>query len=209
MLVELKIPRGASLIEMMITMTLGLVSLSTVASFVGYGVGVNAKLLESSRLSQEIMAVGALLKRELRRAGYSANTEEMVSDPANLLSQFSSSISVSAYPGEASNSCIVFSYDRNGNGMLDTVDGNENFGFRLKDGAVEIRIDGASCIDNGWENLSDDQVLEITQLSFELSQTIDNNVVSNWVSISLQAKLVKNTQLSKQFNASFMVRNYD
>jgi prepilin peptidase dependent protein B len=209
MLVIVKIPRGASLIEMMLAMTLGLVSLSTVASLVGYGVGVNAKLLESSRLSQEIIAVGSLLTRELKRAGYSANTVAMVGDPANLPSQFSSTMSVSAHPGEASNSCITFSYDRNANGILDTINGNENFGFRLKDGAVEIRIDGASCIDNGWENLSDDQVLDITQLSFALSQTIENNVVSYWLKISLQAVLAKNSKLSKQFVSSFMVRNYD
>jgi prepilin peptidase dependent protein B len=209
MLVALKIPFGASLIEMMITMTLGLVSLSTVASLVGYGIGVNAKLLESSRLSQEIMAIGSLLSRDLRRAGYSANTVVMVSDPASFPSLFSNSIAVSAYPGEAINSCIIFAYDRNGSGILDTTDGNENFGFRLKDGAVEIRVDGASCVDNGWENLSDDQILEITQLTFELNQTIDNGVHSNWLSITLQAELTKNTHLSKQFTSSFMVRNYD
>ncbi|MFT4937093.1 MAG: prepilin peptidase dependent protein B [Paraglaciecola sp.] len=209
MLVALKVPLGASLIEMMITMTLGLVSLSTVASLVGYGVGVNAKLLENSRLSQEVMAIGSLLSRDLRRAGYSASTAAMVSDPTNFPSVFSNSIAVSAYPDEASNSCIVFAYDRNGNGILDTIDGNENFGFRLKDGAVEIRIDGASCVDNGWENLSDDQVLEITQLTFVLNQTIDNAVVSTWLSISLQGELSKNNQLSRQFTSSFMVRNYD
>ena len=209
MLVALKIPFGTSLIEMMITMTLGLVSLSTVASLVGYGIGVNAKLLENSRLSQEVMAIGSLLSRDLRRAGYSASTDAMVSDPANFPSVFSNSIAVSTYPNEAINSCIIFAYDRNGNGILDTIDGNENFGFRLKDGAVEIRVDGASCIDNGWENLSDDQVLEITQLTFELNQTIDNGVVSNWLSITLQAELTKNTHLSRQFTSSFMVRNYD
>jgi prepilin peptidase dependent protein B len=209
MLVVQKIPFGASLIEMMITMTLGLVSLSTVASLVGYGVGVNAKLLESSRLSQEVLAIGSLLSRDLKRAGYSASTAVRAGDPENIPAPFSNSIVVSAYPGEAINSCIVFAYDRNENGILDIIDGNENFGFRLKDGAVEIRIDGASCGDNGWENLSDDQVVEVTQLTFELRQTSDNGVISNWLNITLQAELSKNSHFSRQFTSSFMVRNYD
>ena len=149
MLVALNKQRGASLVELMIAMTLGLTSLAAVTSLVGYGIGMNAKLLANSRLNEEVNTIGQLLLRDIKRAGYTADTVALVSDPVASPSLFANSIAVSEFPGEVANSCLIFSYDRNSNGVIDTVGSNENFGYRLNNGAVEIRIGGAACTAGG------------------------------------------------------------
>jgi prepilin peptidase dependent protein B len=200
---------GTSLVELMNAMTLGLGSLSVVASVVGYGIGTNAKLLANSRLSEEVNAVGSLISRELKRAGYSAATTSLITDPAAFPSTFANSVVVSQHPNESENSCIVFAYDRNRNGLLDILGGNENYGFRLRDGAVEIRIAGASCVDRGWQNLTDTDMVTITGLSFNLTKTSINGVVSTQVELFLVGELAAHNNLSRQYTTRFMVRNYD
>ena len=209
MLVAFHQQRGASLVELMIAMALGLAALAAMTSLVGYGIGMNARLLANSRLNEEVNAIGQLLTRDIKRAGYNADTIAMVTDPAASPSLFANSLVVSELPGEAANSCLIFAYDRNSNGLVDTVGTNENFGFRLNDGAVEIRIGGAACADLGWQSLSDTSVVNITDLTFTLNQTTSNSVISTQVDIFLQGELTRNDNFSRQFSANFLVRNYD
>ena len=201
--------RGASLVELMVAMALGITSLAAVTSLVGYGIGMNAKLLANSRLNEEVNAIGQLLIRDIKRAGYTADTIAMVSDPVASPSLFANSIAVSEYPGEDANSCLIFSYDRNSNGVIDTVGTNENFGYRLNNGAIEIRIGGAACTATGWQNLSDTSVVNITDLTFTVNQTTLNNVISTQVDIFLQGELTNNNGFSRQYSSSLLVRNYD
>jgi len=82
-----------------------------------------------------------------------------------------------ATPGDASTAasacttdceCILYSYDIDGNGALSTGD-FELFGFRLNDGAVEMRTAGNdhTCSTGTWQDVTDDN-LEITSLGFTL-----------------------------------------
>lgn len=204
-----KSQQGATLVEMMIAITIGMGALLSLASLVGFGVGVNGNLLSSNRLAEELNAVGSLMYRDILRAGYSGNTVAMVTDPAASPSPFANSISVSAYPGEAANSCILFAYDGNDNGVLDVVGTNENYGFRLRDNALEMRVGGAACDAVGWQNLSDPAIVTVTTVSFTLNQTTINNVTSTRIDINLAGELSNNAIFSRQYNYSLMVRNYD
>ena len=69
---------GNSLVELMISMTLGLASITAMASLVGHGIALNASLLATSRLEEEINAVVAVVGHDLKRAGYHALTNDMV-----------------------------------------------------------------------------------------------------------------------------------
>lgn len=201
--------RGVSLVELMIAMALGLGSLSIIASVIGYGIGTNAKLLANSRLNEEINAIGSLITKDVKRAGYSAATAALVTDPAASPSPFANSVMVSQHPDEVPNSCIVFAYDRNSNGVLDTAGTIENYGYRLRNGAVEIRMAGAGCAEGGWQNLTDTDIVSITGLNFDLTQTTSNGVVSTQVDIFLQGGLAADNNFSRQFITGFLVRNYD
>lgn len=197
---------GASLIELMIAMALGIAALAAVASVVGFGIGVNGKLLANSRLNEEINSIGDLLTRDVKRAGFNADTIAMVTSPVDFPSAFSNSVVVSQNLAEANQSCLLYAYDQNANGVLEL---NENFGFRLRSLAVEIRGAGAGCSDIGWEPLTDTDIVTITDLRFTSNQVIYNNVISTQVTIFLQGELAANNNLSRQFSTSFLVRNYD
>lgn len=200
---------GASLIELMIAMALGMAALSAIASLVGYGIGVNGKLLANSRLNEEVNSIGALMVRDIKRAGFNGNTVAMVTSPTDFPSLFNSSIVVSQHPNEDPNTCFLYSYDQNENGLQDILGTNENFGFRLRSQTVQIRVNGLTCANDGWQDLTDNDIIRITEMTFATNQVTYNNVVSTQVTIDFKGELVTNDALSRQFTTSFLVRNYD
>lgn len=201
---------GASLVELMISMTLGLASLTAMASLVAHGIALNNQLLAKSRLDEEINALLAVVGQDLQRAGYHGLTTDMVSHPTTFNSAFHNQpIKLSEYPSEMLNSCITFAYDRNQNGLLDTVTTNENYGYRLKDKALEMRLKGLSCLDSWWQDLSDPNVLHITTLSFSKETTSNQQVTQLRIGIFLQAHLVKYPNLSRSVRNSFTIKNYE
>jgi prepilin peptidase dependent protein B len=200
---------GSSLVEMMIAMVLGLSSLSALCSFVGYGVGVNARLLTSSRLNEEVKVVSALLTRDISRAGFDGLSSEQVIQPGRHERPFVGSVALSAYPGESADSCIIFRYDRNHNGVLDTLNGNENYGYRLHDQAIEMRVNGASCDSGGWQDLTDNQVVRIVSLQFRHHARQAGAVSQSQVELLLVANLRNNSDISRQVNIRFAVNNHD
>ena len=199
---------GTTLVEMMISMAIGLASLTTMASLVGHGIGLNSQLLAKSRLDEEVNGIVELLVNDIKRAGFDASTLNIVSDPNTFQSAFARSVTIADYPGEAANSCLLFAYDRNQNGVLDTINSNENFGYRLKDRAIEIRLDGLGCNANGWQDLSDPQVVKVTRLEFVLHTQQRANVVANRVELTVQAELRNNPAISKLIQTSFVIKNY-
>ncbi len=200
---------GYTLIEIMIAMTLAVGSLAAVSSLVGYGVGVNGNLLSSARLNEELGNVYALIIADLRRTGYSGNTMAMVSQPDANPSPFNQSISISEYPGETAQSCVLFSYDSNDNGTLDQASPNEHFGYRLLDGTVEIRRNALDCTSNGWEDLTDGSVVNVTSLRFAINQTIQQGIASTSVTVFLSGELSANDKLSRTYETVVVVRNYE
>lgn len=200
---------GNSLVELMISMTLGLASITAMASLVGHGIALNTSLLAKSRLDEEINAVVAVLRHDLKRAGYYSGTNEIVKNPTALMNPFDESLTIAAYTSEAANSCINFAYDRNKNGELDTSPSNENYGYRLKDKAVEIRLDGASCDESGWHDLTDPKVVQVMTLEFTIEQTTVQQITQTRVNIALQARLKKHPDISRGINTNVLLENYE
>jgi prepilin peptidase dependent protein B len=200
---------GNSLVELMISMTLGLASITAMASLVGHGIALNSSLLAKSRLDEEMNAVVAVVSHDLKRAGYYALTSEMAENPTGFSNPFDGSLSVAAYTAEPINSCINFAYDRNKNGLLDTSPNNEMYGFRLRDHAVEIRLSGAACDESGWHDLTDPKVVQVTALTFMVEQRSVQNVIQTQVTIGLQARLKKHPEISRSINTNVLIENYE
>lgn len=201
--------RGATLVELMISISIGMVTVLGVAALVGMGVGVNGKLMTNSRMSEELKVVIALMERDIRRAGYNGATVLRVADPENVVSEFSSSIVISEYGGEEANSCITFTYDADGDGSLDTGTDSEEYGYRLKDNAIEIRKNGASCTDDGWEDLTDSEVVSVTGLTFTSQTSTANSITNTEISITLVGELASDANRSRSYSTAFLVRSYD
>lgn len=69
---------------------------------------------------------------------------------------------------QESGACLTYTYDVNGDAI---VDDTERFGFRLRDGVVQMRIGGSgpsTCADGTWEPVSD-PALAVTALAFQVS----------------------------------------
>jgi prepilin peptidase dependent protein B len=208
MLKILGLQAGTTLVELMISMALGFASLTAMASLVGHGIGLNTQLLAKSRLDEEINGIVELLINDIKRAGYDANTNSIVSDPNSFVSPFSGSIIIANHPAEVANSCLLFAYDRNKNGQLDTINTNENYGYRLKNKAIEIRLDGLGCGINGWHDLSDPQIIRVTKLEFVLHNQQRGSVKVNRIELIVAAELRNNPTISKRIHTSFTIKNY-
>ncbi len=173
---------GFSLVELMISITVGLVVLGGVVSIFVSSVKGNADALKMTRLNQELQAVMSMMTRDIRRAGYwGLATSAIGAGALNLnINTFANpatgtAVATGNYSSEAANSCITFSYDMDADGNIDVGSGaaptnnpDERFGFRLNSSALEARQSNAACTAGGWVNITDENSVQITLLRFKL-----------------------------------------
>lgn len=209
MLVNLSYAKGLSLTELLISMSIGLIALASLASVIGFGVGTNGRLMESATLNEELGATMFLMTREIRRAGFNGNTVALVTDPNANPSLFQNTLLISQFPGEAANSCILFAYDENLNGSLDGGPRAEAVGFRLRDEILEMRVNGTSCDAPGWDPLTNKNSVVVSELQFSNTQVIDSGVTANLVGVNLAGSRTDKPTLSRRFSTTIWVRNYD
>ena len=115
-------------------------------------------------ITNELRLIRATLSMQLKRAGfYHASPYTHLNNTT-----LSPAITTSHHPAESAHSCILFSYDKNQNGVIDTSSGSEQAGFRLRDGSVEYRMAGRTCDQSGWHDLTDSRSIKVTQ--FEVVQ---------------------------------------
>jgi prepilin-type N-terminal cleavage/methylation domain-containing protein len=74
---------GLTLIELMISIALGLVVLSSLVFLIGSSMSSNAQQLKTTRLNQELRALMHLMVRDLRRAGGFAHAAEAIGFSTN------------------------------------------------------------------------------------------------------------------------------
>lgn len=150
--------RGLSLVEMLIGSALGLL-------LVGCGITVlliqlrdNRALVEHSRLMHELRSASELIARDLRRAGHwgDAGAGVWTRDSAAA-----ASVAANPYAAVESTAATVtlrYSLDATENQQ---VGSHEQFGFRLRSGALEMRVGGAS-----WQSMTDVTTMKVTALEF-------------------------------------------
>ncbi len=148
--------------------------------------------LRSSKLNQEISALMSVIVNDVRRAGFWGNLGSGDYDQ-NPFSQ-TGATALTVLDDMASNadqgplgqgSCLVYAYDATylpGN-VAGTLEATDLFGFRLNGTVVQMRqtgvVDGVACVggtcntcSNGtWQNVTDPDLIEITALNFDLSNS--------------------------------------
>lgn len=142
--------RGLTLVEMLVGMVAGFFVLgATIVLVVGLG-GENRRLLLEARLNQDMRAAMDIVTRDLRRAGYWQNAQAgawhlgLVGSPVDYAG--TGYPTVAPAPGAAASSQITYAYSRDNN---DTTATNEQFGFRLSSGALQMNIG------SGYQDLTD------------------------------------------------------
>lgn len=169
--------KGFTLIELLLSMVFGLIVLSGVIYIYIAVIGSSSSALKSSKLNTELMIIMSVITNDARRAGYWANAEDLASE--NPFQQLGLS-ALAVVNSESSNTeltenstvdgeCLLYSYDLDEDGDLDL--GTEFFGFRLKRGVIQMRVDstiteGVNCNDGTWDDLTDSDLYIVSSLAF-------------------------------------------
>ena len=167
--------KGMSMIELMISIALGLLVLAAATAMTVSSMVSNTDTLASARLNQDLDSVVQVMVNEIRRAGYSGGVFDFLdNEDINIVS----------------NSCVLYSYDADNDGSLETT---EKFGFKfvLVNEEIQMRTNCAAsavacatdCDEGTWVALTDASVVSITNLSFD-------SVNSKCISITDTANVV-------------------
>jgi prepilin-type N-terminal cleavage/methylation domain-containing protein len=175
-LVNIAPQRGFSLIELMVSVTLGLLLLAAVSQIYVNTTGSSHNTLKMARVNQELRAAMDVMVRDIQRAGYynqaTVTGTGVVAGATNPFTQSASNLQVNG-------SCITYTYDRDNN---TTVDNTEKMAFYLNDDAVRMRNGGTSdsnsCPPNSAEGITDSNRVTITALSFDLTTHCINTSVA-------------------------------
>lgn len=180
---------GFSLIELMIAMALGLIIIAaTVTIYVGTVKG-SADTIKSTRLNHDLEMALSLMMNDIRRAGHwggAVSGSDAKNNP--FMEDTDAPIANLRIPVS---SCILYSYDADGNGVNEdpdnlgfdpsgnaivVVSANEFYGFKLDGTTIRMRLtgtttDSADCSNGNWGSgeIIDGDRIEITKLEFSLS----------------------------------------
>jgi len=212
--------RGFSLIELMISLVIGLIIIAAGITIFVNTATTDFYQLKVTRLNQELRSTMNLMSRDIRRVGYigpnglagiigTGDWNPFISpdNGANFL--FVLEDVNNADSNAATSDCIVFALDQNSNGSDDG--NNERFGYRFANNTVQMRPNnGADCEANGWEAITDDNTIRITSLTFTpRSQRTgnDDNLILCSIDISLTGQLISDTSVNRTVNQSVKLRN--
>ncbi|MBY5922807.1 prepilin-type N-terminal cleavage/methylation domain-containing protein [Ferrimonas balearica] len=217
--------RGFTLVELMVSITIGLVVLSAALTFFSGNLRANTTTLELSRLNQELQTVMTMIARDIRRAGYrgDALANRDIGDKSFMFlpgtvdgagawtaQHLGTLKSGGSHASGGPYQCIVLMADLNEDGLVTTA--TEISGYQL-DGTV---IDkgrwnniAPTCGNaTAWEALTSNDI-EITELQFVLDpplQAATNRLVQS-VEVTLSGRVADKPTLSLTLRQRVRLRN--
>lgn len=161
--------KGVSLIELMVSISLGCMVLlmisSTVASL------LNSHHMTQARLQNELQSVASYVERDLMRAGYWGYAAQgLAAGPQDYANPFAA-LDTST-PG-----CVLYSYDANQDGAVTRDDDHdERFALVLEGGALLVRVSGEvhNCdVTKGvWEPLNDPRAVQVSAFTVSVEKRL-------------------------------------
>lgn len=151
--------RGLSMVELLVGTAIGLVVVAAGTAVVTHNARENRALTIEARLMQDLRTAADIVSRDLRRAGYWASSASGVrsDDGSAVVANPYAAVTPDAAASDAVR--LSFSRDASENGV---VDGNERFGFRLRNGTIELQLG-----DSNWQALTDPATLTVTAFAVE------------------------------------------
>jgi type IV pilus assembly protein PilW len=146
--------RGLTLVELMIGLALGLFVAAVATTLLVAQLREQRSLAIENRLMQDLRTASDVIVRDLRRASHwgaaasgirVAGSESVVANPYAALA-----------PSAAASDAASFRYSRDAV-ENHVVDANEEFGLRLRNGAIELLLGAGH-----WQSLTDAGTLTIT-----------------------------------------------
>jgi len=176
--------KGFTLIELMIAMMLGLIVIGGALSIYISTIKSSSDVVKSARLNYDLDSAMQFMINDIRRAGYWGGAVAESNAAINPFSMDSTNTNITIPTA----SCILYSYDYDGNGAdedpenlgFDKV-GNaivvvaggtsEFFGFKLEGGDIKvwsktIADTTGNCSADGWIRITDENKVNVSSLSF-------------------------------------------
>lgn len=160
--------RGLSIIEILVMLLIAGVIISASLSIFTQSLSVSSQVINQGKLNRDLNAAMNTMVADIQRAGYWGNATASASNNPFMAPGLDIAIN-------ESNDCIIFTYDRNGNGMVAPINpasDDEHYGFRRTSGGVlQFRPPGATFTcnaPNDWVNITDINIVTITAFSVTL-----------------------------------------
>lgn len=202
---------GFTLIELLISLTISLLIVAAVITMYVSMTSSNIDYLKSIRLNHELRASLNSMTRDIRRAGHYQLAATGLASGAIPLNPYAvgASTAIQLISGaNPASSAISFSYDR------DPTVGVEGYGYRLASGAIQLCSNTSNVCDAGpWQNFTDESLIEITDLTFDINPFYTNGASSAVpvslmeVTVSVTGQLRSDTDFTRTLTERVVVRN--
>ena len=137
--------QGVSMVELLVGMAVGLLITAGGVMLLTGTLRENRSLLLEARLMQDLRTAADMVAHNLRRAGAWGGSSAGVWTPG------------ASAPSAGVSDAVSFQFSRDAV-ENHSVDSNEQFGFRLRAGVLEMRLGGA-----GWQAMTDANVVTVTR----------------------------------------------
>lgn len=156
--------RGLSLVEMLVGVAVGLFLIAGASTMFVSNLASSRKLLVEARLNQDLRTAADLVSRDLRRAGFWRNAVAgTIALPASTAAMSNPYRQVASAPSQ-----IQYRFARD---ALDSVASNEEFGFQINAGVLEMRFSAASAVAATWQPITDPRAVTVTQFTITPVET--------------------------------------
>jgi prepilin peptidase dependent protein B len=165
--------QGLTLVELMIGIAIGMMAIAAVSGIYQITAIHSRKQLAYAHLYSTLQHILTLLEADIRRSGYRRyrpGVDRIADNPFQLPQN---DLRVGAYPDEPGASCLLLAYDVDDDGKVgigacrssdcpawSDEDNVEQFGYRLRDGALQMRASGGryACDESGWQALTETRI---------------------------------------------------
>jgi type IV pilus assembly protein PilW len=186
-MVFVKRQAGSTLIELLISVAIGLIITASIVGFYINSTANSSQILKTSKLNQELTTLMTVIANDIRRAHFSGTLlEDPISNPFAVATETALFVNdIATTGGTNANECILFTYDQDiTDGTAPVAADVHGFRRRTQDGIgyVEIREPGPAtdvkhdddCDSGNWARLTDPNTINITQLVFDKQTTCFN-----------------------------------
>jgi prepilin-type N-terminal cleavage/methylation domain-containing protein len=208
------VPRGFSLVELMVAITLGLFVLAGVSSLYAEVVRSNAAVLRTAHLQQTLWSLMTLITDDVRRAGYWSRAELALD--GSVSNRYAP---IHVLDGD----CLLYSYDEQRDDADGEPDPEDHQGFRLNGAGLQLKTSdetcaGTTCTDCGsgtWWLMNDTQGVRVTALSFTLTEHArpfdgtGREIVAREVGIRLEGEIASDPSVHQSLTGHVSVRNHE
>ncbi len=205
---------GYSLIELMISITLGLFITSGSIVVLVNTMRNSHESLKLVRLNYDMQTAMNLMINDIRRAGYWSNAVNDMDSGANNnpFMQAGTDISISA-----GNNCILLTYDDDKNGTLpavNTAGGDKRYGYRLSGQILQTRPVTAdfdcTATTNTWDDLTDGIITNFSVTETDTVAPITgtaSTVTIRYITVTMTGQLDDDPVITRTLTQTVRVRN--